>query len=64
MNIDKLLELYKQIPPRQPRGSASNWSRGGKTTMFTNEARRLGLSNSEAFKLCREKKAQDDKRRV
>ncbi|GAJ24747.1 unnamed protein product, partial [marine sediment metagenome] len=52
MNIDKLLELYKQIPPRGPRGMPSNWSRGGKTTMFTNEARRLGLSNSEAFKLC------------
>lgn len=56
MNIDKLLQLYDAIPPRQPRGTLSNWSRGGKITMFTNEARRLGLPTQEAYKLCRDKK--------
>ncbi|GAI88283.1 unnamed protein product [marine sediment metagenome] len=56
MDIEELLRRYEAIPPRGPRGTLSNWSRGGKITMFNNEARRLGLSIPEAYKLCREKK--------
>jgi len=55
MDATRLFELYNQIPLRQPRGTISNWSRGGKITMFNNEARRLGLSIQEANKLCQDK---------
>ena len=59
MDLDRLMELYKQIPPRQPRGSPSNLDRISAKAKFGHEAIRQGLTISEAFILCHEKSVRD-----
>ena len=54
IDFDKLLPLYHQIQPRQPRGSPENKLRIGQIARFQAEARRQGLAIRDAFKACRE----------
>jgi len=55
MDLDKLFELYRQIPPRAPRGTpqCKEWERT--TRIFERQARRQGIAPVEAYKLCRDK---------
>lgn len=55
-DLNKLLELFNQIPPRGPLGSfaCKEWERT--TQKFEREARSQGIDPFEAYKLCREKK--------
>ncbi len=54
-----LRQLYSEIPPRGPRGTPECKAWEAATRRLKREAKRRGIDEFEAYKLCQEKRGAD-----